>query len=388
VNIVFFAHPAFLKLRSMDRFTELLTRGMHQRGHNIQIWHPLPLFSRIPAGKHARKWLGYLDQFILFPLAVRMRLMRCKSEMLYVFTDQALGPWVPLVGNRKHIIHCHDFLALQSACGTVPENLTRWSGRKYQLFIKRGFKMGKNFISVSKKTNTQLQQYVNTTDTRTEVVYNGLHECYQPTDCLTARDYMTNETGVNLDQGYIVHVGGNQWYKNRKGVIEIYNAWRLRSGSALPLLMIGESPSDELWDEVYASRYKDDIYFLPGRSDEFIRNAYSGASLLLFPSLAEGFGWPIAEAMACGCRVLTTNQAPMTEVGADAAFYIDRRPFKNIEVPYWANAAADLMHEIISAPADVRKMSVEASLRNSKRFNATKALDKIEQIYLQVIKQN
>jgi glycosyltransferase involved in cell wall biosynthesis len=388
VDIVFFAHPAFLQLRSMDRFTELLTKGMRARGHNIRIWHPTPLFSRIPAGKHAKKWLGYLDQFILFPLAVRMRIMGSKSEMLYVFTDQALGPWVPLIGDKKHIIHCHDFLALQSACGMVSENVTRWSGRKYQSFIKRGFTRGKNFISVSKKTNKQLQSYISTTDTRTEVVYNGLHECYQPTDCLTARDYMIRETGLNLTQGYIMHVGGNQWYKNRKGVIEIYNAWRLGYQATLPLLMIGESPSDELWEEVYASKYKDEIYFLPGRNDEFIRNAYSGASLLLFPSLAEGFGWPIAEAMACGCQVVTTNEAPMTEVGADAAFYIDRRPFKSIEVPYWAHTAADLMHRIICAPESDHKMSVDAGLQNSKRFDVTTALDKIEQIYLQVIEQN
>ena len=44
---------------------------------------------------------------------------------------------------------------------------------------------------------------------------------------------------------------------------------------------------------------------------------------LLFPSLAEGFGWPVAEAQACGCPVVTSNRAPMTEVGGLAATYID-----------------------------------------------------------------
>ena len=53
--------------------------------------------------------------------------------------------------------------------------------------------------------------------------------------------------------------------------------------------------------------------------DDELAAVYSRAALLLFPSLAEGFGWPVLEAMACGCRVVTSNRAPMTEVGGDAA---------------------------------------------------------------------
>jgi glycosyltransferase involved in cell wall biosynthesis len=388
VDIVFFAHPAFLKLRSMDRFTELISSGLRTRGHKIRIWRPKALFSRLPAGKQGKKWLGYLDQFLLFPLTIQMRMSKHTGDTLYVFTDQALGPWVPLVKNRKHIIHCHDFLALQSASGLVPENITGWTGKKYQSYIKWGFSQGKNFICVSKKTNRQLQGYLTNADIRTEMVYNGLNKNYRPIDQMVARKYLERKTRLALAQGYIMHVGGNQWYKNRKGVIEIYNAWRLTCKSALPLLLIGEHPSVELSQQVYGSTYRSDIYVLADRDDEFIRNAYSGACLLLFPSLAEGFGWPIAEAMACGCQVITTNQAPMTEVGATAAFYIDRRPLKNIEVPYWANAAADLMEDVITAPETVRQHSVKAGLQNSRRFSEATALDKIEQIYFKVIQDN
>ena len=58
-------------------------------------------------------------------------------------------------------------------------------------------------------------------------------------------------------------------------------------------------------------------------SNEDLRALYSAADALIFPSLQEGFGWPIAEAQACGCPVFTTNRPPMTEVGADAAAYFD-----------------------------------------------------------------
>ncbi|WP_198660029.1 glycosyltransferase [Acidithiobacillus ferrivorans] len=57
--------------------------------------------------------------------------------------------------------------------------------------------------------------------------------------------------------------------------------------------------------------------------NENLRALYSGAALLLFPSLQEGFGWPIVEAQACGCLVATTNRAPMTAVGGQGDIYFD-----------------------------------------------------------------
>ena len=60
--------------------------------------------------------------------------------------------------------------------------------------------------------------------------------------------------------------------------------------------------------------------------DDLVKMAYVGASLFLFPSLAEGFGWPIAEAMASGCPVITTNKRPMTEVTKGTGRLIEKMP--------------------------------------------------------------
>ena len=58
-------------------------------------------------------------------------------------------------------------------------------------------------------------------------------------------------------------------------------------------------------------------------SHEELRALYASATALLFPSLQEGFGWPVIEAQACGCPVFTSDLAPMNEIGGEGAVYVD-----------------------------------------------------------------
>src|SRR5690606_37181181 len=106
--------------------------------------------------------------------------------------------------------------------------------------------------------------------------------------------------------------------------------------------------------------------------------AYSGALVLIFPSLAEGFGWPIAEAMASGCPVITTNEAPMTEVGSNSAFYIPKKPAQSSSVSTWAAEGAKVLNKVYNLPENEKMKLVEAGLLNSLRFDPSSALNKIE----------
>src|SRR5215208_2592457 len=98
-----------MNTQSMPRFAKMLVDGMTERGHSVQQWKPRPFFYRIPANSLLKKWLGYIDQFLVFPFMVRFRLKKKPSNTLFVFTDHALGPWVPLIAHYPHVIHCHDF---------------------------------------------------------------------------------------------------------------------------------------------------------------------------------------------------------------------------------------------------------------------------------------
>lgn len=383
MHIVQFVHPDFLNSHSMPRFARMIADGMRARGHHVDVWTARPLAYGVPAPARFKKWLGYIDQFIFFPLLVRWRLRRLEANTLFVFGDQALGPWVPLVACRPHVIHVHDFMALRSALGEFAQNPTGWTGRQYQALIRRGFSQGNYFVSVSDSTRGQLQRFLPHQPDVSEVIYNGLN---YPFRRMSADESLAELLPAGLappPEGFVLHVGGNEWYKNRLGVLEIYDAYAQQTDDPLPLWLVGTEPSLDLKERAQRITSKGKVRFLSGLSNKQVCAAYSAARLMLFPSLAEGFGWPIAEAMACGCLVLTIGEAPMTEVGGDAAFYIPSRPQHDFGT--WAKQAGARVVEILQLTSEETSSRQQSGYRQVARFDADQTLNAYERIYEQAL---
>jgi glycosyltransferase involved in cell wall biosynthesis len=384
MKIILFTHPSFLEHQSMPRYANMLLNGMKERGHEVTVWSPKARFYKLSFMKFLKKWLGYIDQYAVFPLEVKLKLLNSSKDTLFVFADQALGPWAPLVKKRKHIVHCHDFLALKSALGMIPENTTSASGKWYQSYIRKGFSKGRNFISISKKTQEDLHDLHLGKIAVSAVCYNGLSRPFFFLPQQTSRGLLETELNIDLSKGYILHIGGNQYYKNRKGVLEIYDTWRRIFNTEIPLILIGEAPSDELMNLHQNSNFKEDIYFITNLPDEHINTAYSGAVCLLFPSLDEGFGWPIIEAMASGCPVITTNRAPMNEVGGSAAYYIDKRPMDKEHWQQWKEDGAKMLQKVVTLNPLQQTLAIERSLSQSQKFTMEYSLNAIEVIYKEI----
>jgi glycosyltransferase involved in cell wall biosynthesis len=387
MKLILLTHPASLGSESMPRFAEMIARGMVARGHEVEAWTSQRKLSRLPiASAFIRKWLGYADQFLFYPKKLRKLVNEQPEDTLFVVTDQALGMWVPYIAYRSHVIHCHDFLALRSALGEFPENPTGWTGQQYQRLIRKGFSHGKAFISDSFKTWEDLHRFLRKIPKASEVIHIGLNYPFRPMKS-AERIALLEKTGVEIPkQGFILHVGGNQWYKNRKGVLEIYRAYATSNNNPAALWMAGAPPDEALSKLAASIPAPGKVQFLSGLNNEQINAAYSHARVLLFPSLEEGFGWPIAEAMASGCPVITNNAAPMTEVAGTAAYFIPRMPTAKNEQKTWAQSSAKVLNEVVNLDENERAKVVENGRLNAERFSTDKALDAYEEIYKRALK--
>ena len=371
----------------MPRFAKMISEGMLQKGHDLIIWSPNAFFIKLSFNKiFLEKWLGYIDQYVVFPIVVKIRLLSCSNDTLFVFADNALGPWIPLVKNRYHVVHCHDFLAQKSAFGLLPENKIGITGKYYQKFIRWGYRKAKNFISISNKTQTDLHFFLTKPPKNSKVVYNGLNQNFeQAQNKIVLRELLSNKYDIDLYRGYILHVGGNAFYKNRIGVLEIYDQWAKDFKADVPLILVGETPSEELTAFKELSIASKSIFFISNIDDFQLQQFYQGASVMLFPSLYEGFGWPIVEAMASGSLVITTDEDPMKEVAADAGFYIPKKPNAVDKVLNWQIIAAKELEKVMHFTSEEHKNAIQKSILRSKEFSAEGFVNSIEKVYQQIL---
>jgi hypothetical protein len=320
------------KQESMSRFAELVRSTIIDLGFEVATIQPADRIGRLRrALPCCEKWLGYVDKYLIFPFELRRHARRLPGDQKHVYhiIDHSNSVYSFALRDQPRVITCHDVLAILSARGAIPENPTSWTGRILQKAILAGLRDAPLLVCVSDNTAQQLRRLIGSDKGAISTVLQPLNYDFHPVATNEAMRVTGGLGCAALDavaKGCILHVGGNQWYKNRTGVFRIYTELarqrRAEGKEVPPLILAGKEPDKAL--ALLLKREKGlPIVLVPSPGDEQLRALYSLARVLLYPSLQEGFGWPIAEAMACGCPVVTTGRAPMTEVGGDAAIYID-----------------------------------------------------------------
>jgi glycosyltransferase involved in cell wall biosynthesis len=120
-----------------------------------------------------------------------------------------------------------------------------------------------------------------------------------------------------LEPRLILHVGSGGFYKNSMGVLRIFG--RVQQRISVRLKLVGASPTEEMKHLIGQLGLEGRIDVYPSATDAELASFYRQASLLLMPSLYEGFGWPALEAMACGCPVVCSTAGSLSDVVGDAA---------------------------------------------------------------------
>ncbi len=354
----------------MLRYASMLALELRARGHSVTLVHPPQISDRwLSRALRANKWIGYIDKYVLAPGFLRSH---CRDVDLVHVCDHSNSMYLRLAGAVPSVITCHDLLAIFAAQGKFAGLSTGLTGRVLQRWIARGLLRARAVVCVSNKTRQDLGELANGTPPPAFVVHHPLNWDFHPVQRGSGFRVLA-ERGTAEANSYFLHIGNNSWYKNRLAVVQIFAALkRAPEFSDAKLVMAGKPWDNALRAVVAASGVAVDILELRSVANEELRALYSDATALLFPSREEGFGWPILEAQACGCPVITTDRAPMVEIAGAAAVLID---------PDDPSAAAQcILREQYRFP-----QLKEDGLRNVERFTVKKAIDAYESIYRQVI---
>lgn len=384
MQILLLRHYPPVEGPSMRAFADQIAAGLRRRGYRVQeLTAPVLLGRLLPRSHSAAKWLGYFDQLLIFPPLLWLRARLLPSGSLCVLADQALGPWLPWLGGCAHVVHCHDLLALEASFGLQPFHRLSRSGRWYQRWILQGFRQGRCFLSVSAATQVALERHLPQRPLLSAVLHNPL----SPRFAVLPRGQAAASVGQALPlldgQPFLFHIGRN-WYKNRLGVLSI---WEQLHQQGLPqhLVLVGSADAAMYtWLEERPQLHTW-LHVLDRAGDDLVVALYNCASALLFPSHAEGFGWPILEALACGCPVITTDRPPMTEVGGEAVTTIAPAPPPPEPLEAWARAAAQQVQQVLSRSAVEKERMRQLGFAQARRFQLEPWLNQLESHYQQAL---
>jgi glycosyltransferase involved in cell wall biosynthesis len=308
-------------IQSMDRFTSMLETHLTEFGHQVRVIRPISYFGRFHlSSQFIKKWLGYIDKLILFPSQLRQVLSW--ADVIHI-CDPGNAIYIKYLDKKPHVVTCHDLLAIRSGLGEFPEHQAKWTGKKLQKMIIKGLNQADQVVCVSEETRSDLLRLGSLDKSFVSCIPIGLNYPYTPMTVEKSKEYL-EALGLSQNHQFILHVGGNFWYKNRLGVLEIFYQLTLKNKTNnFYLVMAGKPITQEMYRFIKKHNIGAKIIELVDIDNENLRALYSSATALLFPSLYEGFGWPIIEAQACGCPVFTSNRPPMNDVGGEAAIYLE-----------------------------------------------------------------
>ena len=216
----------------------------------------------------------------------------------------------------------------------------------YRFFTKLAIKNSSRVISISESTKNDIQKNFNVDPEKISVTPLSYDRgTFHARHCDADIDHARTKYGIKGE--YILSVGTLSYHKNYQRLIAAYSRYTLECSAKQSLVIVGKKTVfyDTLLRMVDKYSLKENVLFLDFVDRDDLPLLYAGATYFVFPSLYEGFGLPVLEAMACGTPVVASKVSSIPEVAGDSAVFIN---------PYQINNIAEKMM-MVSSNADLRE---------------------------------
>lgn len=294
------------------------------------------------------------------------RLFRDRLDLFHA-THYVLPPI-----RSRAVVTIHDIIHL-----LYPQFLPNRAALVYaRVMIRRALTRADRIITVSYNSKRDLVDYFGITPSRVEVIYNGVSPRFRPDVPEEDRRRVAERYG--LTRPYLLFLGGERPHKNAQNVVRAFaEARRRRPDLTHTLVLAGPMPaSTARIDALIAALDVGPSIIRPGRvAEEDMPGLFAGADLLLYPTLYEGFGLPVVEAMACGTPVLTSSTSALQEIAGGYAYLVDP-----LDVDAIARGIV-----LLTTDTKVRSDFIELGRKRARDFSWDKAAERTLEVYAEAL---
>ncbi len=281
-----------------------------------------------------------------------------KEKVDIVLEPRHFGPF-NLPKSIKRITFIHDLTPFHH-----PEWHQFTSRFLQQLFLPSILKKTDHVLTNSEYTKQDIIQYFPITKDKITSTLLATETFFKPQEDL---DLLKK---LSVDSPYLLHVGTIEPRKNLTLLIEAFERLKQQSEQKLQLVLVGKKgwKSEDVFKAIENSPYKKDIKVLGYVERNALIALYSSAEAFVYPSLFEGFGLPLVEAMACACPIISSNAACLPEIADKAGLY-----FSPI-------SSKELLHQLkflLSTPSkktELKRLSLQQATKFSWKKTAKETL--------------
>ena len=354
---------------SMDVYADGIIKGLKKVRPDWEIIELQPKFDRT-SGSLVRGFKKYYQRYWSYPQALR----QCKADLFHVIdhSDGHLVYWLERY-RKANVVTCHDLINLvrpDTFRGKARFSSVSMSTWKWAI---NGMKVADRVIAVSSHTAKDLTTHLKIERSQITVIPNAVDSSFRQfdpqeiLDWLKLHNYPTNKF-------YLLNVGSNNARKNVDTVLKVLLQLN-QEGLPVNLWKAGSDFNAEQKAFIKVHGLEKAIAYWGEPDDRTLIELYNAADLLLAPSLYEGFGMTILEAMACGTPVITSNTSSLPEVAGDAAVLTD---------PLDVSAICNHIHNMYSNQ-QFRQSLIEKGLERVKDFTWERTAMQIAELYEQTL---
>lgn len=348
------AQPARAPLIVNGRFRSVRRTGVQrvaaELAHRLATPHQLVEPTRRSAGLR-----GYVWEQLYLPTQIRDQLL---------WSPCNVGP----VTLRNQVVTIHDAALIDH-----PE----WFSPAFVIGCRavwlRLIKVVRQIVTVSAFSRRRLSEAFDIPERRIEVVPNAVDARFRPLPAEASREALLR-LGLP-DAPYFATLSTLEPRKNLRLVLAAWEQARGRLPRGAQLLIVGGRGAPHLFNGGAAPLAGDGVRELGFVDDALLPAILSGAMGVVYPSLYEGFGLPLLEAMACGAPVVTARNSSLPEVAGEAAAYVD---------PHHPEDLARVLVRLAESPA-LREDMGAASLEGAARFSWERSADRLDDIFRRFI---